>query len=505
MSYSIVEAHRGKIHHFYYDEFGKKHHKKVDFKPTVGLESEKEEEYKDIKGKNIKEKKFDSIYDFYKFINRNKDSINIYGNISPIYQYINREYQDKNDFNTSFLRTLFIDIEVDSEDGFPDPEIAAWPITSISIKDSITGKYYIAALKSFDKFKSELDLDPKLINFKKFEKDSQILLWLIKVFKYLKPDILVGWYAINFDYPYIINRFDYIFEDEYIKNELSPLGYVSCEYMGNFQSSNQNKKFRELFRTRIKGINLLDLQHMYMKFVGTFKPQPSYSLNNIASIELNENKIDYSEYNDLGDLWKKNPQKYIDYNIYDVELMYKLNEKIALIDLAAMIMYKAKCNMVDVMGTVKVWDVLLYNYLWANKIMIPPIRENEKHIFAGAYVKEPAPKIYDWIISYDLNSLYPHLQQQFNISPECLVYDEGYPVNFEQDISDNFLDQNLKANPNYIMAGNGCFFRKDIEGFIPKILREIYTERTVEKGKMLDEKQKLVLIKEELKKRQNKA
>lgn len=485
--YSIVDIHRNRIVDISYDDMGKKTMETVDFEPIVGLPTtDGDTGWRTYDGRDLRERRFDGIGAFKDFVWRNQDSMEIYGNISPIYQYIAQRY-DGMDYDLGRIKTAFIDIEVHCDEGFPDPEIAAWPISSVSVKDNKTKKFYVAATKPYNKVRTRLDMDPSKINFRHLKDDSEILMWLIKVLRFIRPDVLCGWYSDNFDFPYIINRFDFVFEDESVKHQLSPVGEVYTRKVSDRD-----------FRNVVRGITLYDYMRLYKKFI--FTPRESYSLDFVANAELGETKIDYSEFDNLWELWEKDPQKYVDYNIYDVELIDRMNEKLGLIDLGFTLAYEARVNPVDIMGTTRIWDVYFYNYLRKEGIMVPPHKRHQGESYAGAYVKTPVTKIYDWVISYDLNSLYPHLQQQFNISPDCLVRDERENVGLDE-ISPRLLNREIEPDPRYVLAGNGCYFRKDKEGFIPKILRKIYDERTVFKKKMLSRKQELVELKVEMKRR----
>ena len=207
-------------------------------------------------------------------------------------------------------------------------------------------------------------------------------------------------------------------------------------------------------------------------------------------------------------------QIYIDYNINDVDLIDKLDTKLGLVDLAYTLAYEARVNPIDVMGTTKIWDIYFYNALLKDRIMVPRKRDNEEikaekdaaeemsvaDSYTGAYVKDPEKRIFDWVISYDLNSLYPHLQQQFNISPDCICDGVTEEV-VTHEVSPRLLGKQIEVDPRYILSGNGQYFRKDKIGFIPRILRQIYDERTIFKKKMLAKKQELVDLKEAMKKR----
>lgn len=546
--YINVSRNKNFIIEILYDKNGnKKIIKKCEGLPLqLGIKCDRETGYKDLYGKNVEPHDFDNIKDYYRFIKENSEYYEVLGNINPIYQYISDKYSHDFEYNLDFIKTFIIDIEVDSilyddkkkilvgsEDdktemtlseiddkwlpdqqngllmiddndnsvpysrnifmlkaGFPDPSEALYPITSIAIKDDTNDKYYVCATKNFDKCKSVIGVDIDTIDFYHAQDEEHIFSWFINLMRTELPDILVGWYSNNFDFPYIINRSYKIFDDDHIK-KISPYGKLTCtlkEGVGEYG--------RDVWKTFIGGVYTLDYMEIYKKFVNT--PRSSYSLDFVSGEELDTTKLNYNEYDNLNDLWFRNPQHYIDYNIFDVELISLMDKKLNLMNILFMISYKALGNFNDALGTIGVWDSILYNKLKTMNIFIPPKKHNEKEHFVGAYVKDPIPDIYPWCISEDLDSLYPHIQMQYHISPECLIGDESISV--DQDALDTrILTGTLKGNPKYIMAGNGQYFDKNKEGFIPTILKEIYAERKAVKKKMLEKKQELVDIKELLK------
>lgn len=489
-TYTTVDIHNGKILHIYYDDNGKKIYKLEDFSPTYYLDDESSNIF-DLFGRPVKEYTTENVWEYFKFVRENKYSVNIYGDISPIYQFISKKYKNVNNFNLEYIKTAFIDIEVHCDEGFPDPDIAAWPITAITIKDNKTNRFYVAALSPWEAVKSILknEISLKDVNFKFFESDDKILEWLVKVLKHIKPDILTGWNADNFDFPYIINRFDYLFNDETLKKELSPIGKVSTEKVNDRD-----------FRNIIGGINLLDYMKLFKKFI--LKPQESYRLDHITTVMLGKQKVEYHDkYDSLFQMWLDDPQLYIDYNIYDVELMDLLDKKLKLTSIAAAIAFKAKAKFEDSLGTVKVWDTLIYNYLKEKNIVIPPNDQNEKDDYTGGFVFDPVPSLYDWVISFDLNSLYPHVHMEWNISPETIIKDKKVPV--RTDILDpKLLNGEIEFDHDYILAGNGCYFDKNKTGCVPIMLNEIYNERKAAKKQMLNYKDKLEAIKAEMARRE---
>ena len=230
---------------------------------------------------------------------------------------------------------------------------------------------------------------------------------------------------------------------------------------------------------------MIDYLDLYKKF--TYTNQESYRLDHIAFVELGQRKLDHSEFDTFKDFYTGNWQKFIEYNIIDVELVDRLEDKMKLIELALTMAYDAKVNYNDVFFQVRTWDAIIYNYLKKKNIVIPPKERSEKDSqYAGAYVKEPIPGKYDWVVSFDLNSLYPHLIMQYNISPETLQ-DTRHPST----TVDKILNEQLtfEMYKDYAVCANGAMYRKDVKGFLPELMEKMYGDRVVFKKKMLAAKQ----------------
>ena len=236
----------------------------------------------------------------------------------------------------------------------------------------------------------------------------------------------------------------------------------------------------------IAGLTTLDYLELYKKF--TYKAQESYRLDYIAQVELGQKKLDHSEFNTFKDFYRGNWKKFVDYNIIDVELVDRLEDKMKLIELALTMAYTAKVNYVDVMYQVRMWDTIIYNYLKRRNIVIPPKDRSEKDSkFAGAYVKEPIPGKYDWVVSFDLNSfLYPHLIMQYNISPETLVEEKHPSATVDRILEEKISFEMYK---DYAVCANGAMYRKDVKGFLPELMEKMYAERVIFKKRMLAAKQ----------------
>ena len=302
------------------------------------------------------------------------------------------------------------------------------------------------------------------------------------------PEVVTGWNCRLYDIPYICGRIDRIMGTKKMKL-LSPWGLVTKEELYI-----NGRKFNVF---DIAGVTTLDYLELYKKF--TYTNRESYRLDYIAEVELGQKKLDHSEFDTFKDFYRGNWKKFVDYNIVDVELVDRLEDKMKLIELALTMAYDAKVNYVDVMYQVRMWDTIIYNYLKKRNIVVPQKDTSEKSDrFEGAYVKQPIPGVYDWVVSFDLNSLYPHLMMQYNISPETLM-EEKHP----SATIDRILGQDLtfEMYKDYAVCANGAMFRKDIKGFMPELMEKMYKDRKVFKGKMLKSKQALVDIEAEIKKR----
>jgi DNA polymerase elongation subunit (family B) len=248
--------------------------------------------------------------------------------------------------------------------------------------------------------------------------------------------------------------------------------------------SNSLFKGRKHTTFDVGGVTQLDYLDLYKKF--TYKAQESYRLDYIAEVELGQKKLDHSEFDTFKDFYTQGWQKFIEYNIVDVELVDRLEDKMKLIELALTMAYDAKVNYADVFYQVRMWDNIIYNYLKKRNIVIPPKSKSQKdEKYAGAYVKEPVPGKYDWVVNFDLNSLYPHLIMQYNISPETLV-DQRHPTV----TVDKILNQQISFEmySDYAVCANGAMFRKDVRGFLPELMEKMYQDRVIFKKKMIDAK-----------------
>ena len=290
------------------------------------------------------------------------------------------------------------------------------------------------------------------------------------------PEVITGWNSELYDMPYLVRRIDRILGEKLMKR-MSPWGLVTEKetYIAG----------RKHISYDVGGVTQLDYLNLYKKF--TYKAQESYRLDYIASVELGQKKLDHSEFDTFKDFYTNGWQKFVEYNIIDVELVDRMEDKMKLIELAIVMAYDAKANYADVFSQVRMWDTIIYNYLKKRNIVIPPIVRSDKDSkYAGAYVKEPIPGKYDWVVSFDLNSLYPHLIMQYNISPETLL-EERHPAATVDRILNEEI--NFELYSDNAVCANGSMYRKDKRGFLPELMDKIYKDRTIYKKKMLQAKQ----------------
>ena len=449
---------------------GERYSVRVPFNPTLFLPSKNYSKWKTLEGNAVEPHKFGSISEAREFVKQYKEvpDFDIYGNTRFLYQYIAEQHPEEElKFDSSKIRIFNIDIETAAENGFPDIESADQEILAISIKDSFSGRITVFGARPYD------NKDP-MVDYMHFRSEESMMNAFLDYWQANYPDVITGWNVQLFDMPYICNRIERILGEKFVKL-LSPWRLVSQREIFI--------KGRKQFAVDTLGISTLDYLELYKKF--TYTNQESYRLDHICNVELGEKKLDHSEYDTFKEFYEKDWQKFIDYNIHDVRLVDKLDDKMKLIELAYTMAYDAKVNYEDVFSQVRMWDNYIYNELNKRKIAIPPKREETKDTkYAGAYVKEPKVGFYDWVVSFDLNSLYPHLIMQYNISPETLAETRHPSASVE-----GILNQKVEVDKQYATCANGAQYRKDVSGFLPEMMRKMYDSRVIFKKRMIKAKQ----------------
>ena len=450
-------------------ENGQRIQRKFKFSPTLYVVSNQITEYKTLDGRYAKPIRFDTVGQARDFKDKYKDVENfeVHGYDRFLYQYISEEFSNEVEYDLKTLKITSLDIEVACENGFPNVRECAEQLLAITVQDYTSRKLKVFATRDYHNTRKDVE-------FIYCDDEKHLLQCFLAYWQTDFPDVLTGWNVELYDVPYICGRLERLFGEKELKM-MSPWGMVKSEEI--------EIKGRTNILYNLMGINVLDYMDLYKKF--TYTNQESYRLDHIAFVELGQKKLDHSEYENFKDFYTKDWQKFIDYNIKDVELVLQLEEKMKLLELAVALAYDAKVNLKDVYYQVRMWDTLIYNFLKERNIVVPPAkRSNKDEKYAGAYVKEPIPGKYEWVVSFDLNSLYPHLIMQYNISPETLWESRHPSANVER-----LLNQTDKIDPQFATCANGAQYRKDIHGFLPEMMQKIYDERVQSKKLMLMAKQ----------------
>ena len=451
----------------------------IDYRPTLFVSTNKSSKYHTIHGHSVESFQPGSMSDCRDFIERHESvtGFEIYGNTDYTYQFIGDKFPDEVDYSMKTLKVGYIDIETTSENGFPQVTNPQEKVNVITL--AVEDRTYVFGLGDF-----QID-DPDIIA-RRYDDEVDLLLEFLEVWKKEDVDIITGWNVKFFDIPYLYARMDHLIEKK--ANGLSPWNWV--------RKRDIQTQAGDRIAYEVVGRTILDYFDLYQKF--TYVNQESYKLDHIAFVELGEKKLEY-EYDHFKDFYTNDFQKFVEYNIQDVRLIQKLEKKLGLMELAMALAYNAKVNLGDVFSQVRMWDQIIYHYLRGQDIVIPRKKAGGKkeNQIIGAYVKEPITGRHDWIVSFDLNSLYPHLIMQYNISPDTKMRPDGFPRNPCIDVDGvlgetDLCERNLKQlkQQNFSIAANGVCFRKDRLGFMPKLMEKFYAERKHFKKLMIEAQKK---------------
>jgi DNA polymerase elongation subunit (family B) len=471
-------------------ENGRKVRNKIDYYPSLYVPSQKPTEFTTIHGEYVAEVKPGTICECRDFVKQydGVQGFKIYGNQKYEYAFIADTYPDVVEWDIDSINICNIDIEVGSENGFPEPATASEPITAITMK--MNGRYTVYGCGVYNNYDDD-------VTYYQCRDEIDLIKRFVDDWTGNYPDIITGWNVKFFDVPYLVNRITNLMGEDFAKR-LSPWNYLDTRtvtIMGRDQTAYLPS-----------GVSILDYIELYKKFAPGGQSQESYKLDHIAFVETGERKIQFD--GNLHTLYKDDYQKFIQYNIKDVKLVEKLEDKLKLLELALTLAYDNKCNYDDVFAQVRMWDSIIFNHLKKKNIVIPPIEHHGKDAaFIGAYVKDPIVGMHEWVASFDLNSLYPSLIQQYNISPETILEPSDYNDAHRNIISscisiDHLLkkDVDISGLKNHTVTPNGHFFRTDKQGFLSELMEEMYNARTVYKQKALAAKKELEEETEEVRK-----
>ena len=447
---------------------GERLNHKVKYSPTLYVPVQKETGWKTLDGKNVTPYKHETIKGAKEFIAQYQNQPHlVFGLDRFAYTYLADTYPDKVEWDSDKILVVTIDIETRCENGFPDPEKAEEEMLSITIKNQSTKKIVVWGIGDYH-------TDREDVTYINCSNENELLASFMNFWTKHYPDVITGWNTEFFDIPFLVNRVTKVLGEDRAK-EFSPWGNVSS------RSVYSHGRPQQVYD--IQGVSNLDYLQIYRKF--TYTAQESYRLDHIASVELGAKKNE-NPYDTFKDWYTKDYQSFIDYNIVDVELVDRLEDKMKLLELLFTMAYEAKVNYEDVFGQVKYWDVLIHNYLKKRKIVIPQKSHTSKNDkYEGAYVKDPQVGQHKWVMSFDLNSLYPHLIMQYNMSPETLVTGDYMELGVDSMLKETSIDVPERCT----ITPNGALYRTDKKGFLPEMMQEIYDDRTIFKKKMLQAKQ----------------
>lgn len=445
---------------------GKRFTTKRDFKPTLYVRADGDSPYKGLYGENIKPIEFGNNSDAKEFLDNYSEIENypIYGQTDLTYQFLSSEYPNDIDFDLSQLSVWSMDIETTAESGFPSVDNPTDKVLLITMMNNHTKEIITWGEGEWTPGPETKDLN---VNYTPCDDEKQLLTkfgtWWCNEY----PDIVTGWNIEFFDIPYIVARMDRIFGND-AKNSLSPFN------MTRRKGITINNKEQTTYD--IKGVSILDYLDLYKKF--TYSNQESYKLDHIAEVELGKNKLE-SGFDTFKEFYENDWHRFIDYNIIDTKLVDELEDKMKLIELIATMTYDAKANFRDIFSSVRTWDCLLYNHLLSKNIMIPQKKNMQGRTIEGAFVQEPTPGPYKWVMAFDATSLYPSILMQYNMSPETLV-----PGMVDVTV-EGMLERRYKIDDDYAVTANGARFSKDSQGLFPEIVQKFFDDRQKYKKLMI--------------------
>src|SRR5210317_350757 len=467
--YKSVIEHKGKLLIRGIHE-GKDYKDKIDFGPTLYALTQQETEYKNLQGQFLKPITFKSI-DAARRFRRDVVTQNspIYGLERYHYQYIGKEYPEDIKWDKDQIKIFTLDIETTCENGFPDVENPIEELLCISVKNHSNKQIITWGTGEYKTDRSD-------VTYVQCKNENQLLFEFMKFWIKNYPDVITGWNTKFFDLPYLMNRIKMIAGDK-VANKMSPWGLIKSEEIV--------VRGRPQTAYTVYGITNLDYLDLYKWFIP--QRQESYKLDFIGELELGRGKDDMP-YDTFKDWYTKDFQSFVDYNIQDVEIVDGLEDKLGLIDLSLTVAYESKVNYGDIFSQVRVWDTLITNHLMKKNICVPPREEHLKETkYEGAYVKEPQLGQHKWVVSFDINSLYPHIIIQYNISPEKIIGVKSSGVFVNKMLTQSTPLTHLKTE-GACLTPNGAMFKNDNQGFLPEMMETMYNERVIYKKRMLKAK-----------------
>ena len=369
--------------------------------------------YEDITGEAtsifntcLRKKEFNNYFDKTKYL-KERGLKQVFDNYSPVQQSLIDmywQYNDTEDFTKFPLKIFFLDIEAVGKGAFSTPENADVEINVITVYDSLTKRFKVWGNQQFSTTEEDVDY-----YFCTTEED--LLSRFIYYIKNNSPDILSGWNSDRYDIPYIINRIVKLLGEKEA-DLLSPYGR---RYVRGF-----NGKFgkKEIVH-RLDGVSCVDYMDIYKKFCPVNRE--SYKLDYIGQVELEQNKLDYGDQS-LYEFMVNDWETFVNYNIQDVRLLVRLEEKLKYVELLRMLSYIGCTTFESALGTVSVvTGAAAIEARKRNQRLSTWLVDDDDRQFEGGHVSVPLAGHHSSIISFDANSLYPNTMITLNASPETKV------------------------------------------------------------------------------------
>ena len=463
---------------------GQRIKKRIQYGPTLFHNTDKETGWNNLQNQPVMPKTFDTMREAREWAKQYEgvDNFPIYGTTNYVTQYITDRFPNNIKFEREKVNVVSLDIEVHSEDGFPFVADAAHPVVAITHKSNLDDVYHVWGLKDYEENKCKVD-GVEAIQYTKCKDEVDLLLSWLQHWSDDRtcPDVVTGWNTRLFDLPYLINRVNNIIGGDVYK-KFSPWGVVDRRDI--IIAGRTNVAYEML------GIQQLDYYDLFKKFGYSYGELASYKLDHVANVVLGDKKLSYEEHGNLQNLYNADHQLYIDYNLKDVQLIERLEQKMGLITLAMTMAYRGGVNYSETFGTTSIWDSIIYRILHKQQIAVPPKIAKTKTPYPGAFVKDPKVGMHQWVASFDLNSLYPNIIVQYNMSPETLIEGKVPGVTVDKILDGTATENDIDST----MAASGQRFSKVTEGIIPKIIKQYYDERRKIKDQMLQAEQHLINI-----------
>lgn len=441
-----------KIYHWYVDENGK-HCKEMvggdDLKVQYyTLDETNQSPIKDIYGNSVVMQESKSLRDM-KMV---KDAgVQTYeADVGMDIKFLHNRYRNETlNSDISNFNVAVIDIETSSEGAFVGPDESTLPINLISVWVSKTNEVYTFGLYEYT------GTSDTVKNYHYCADETVMLERFIKFWRRAKIDIATGWNCFAFDFPYIINRCKLLG----IEHTLSPVDIITEKNINGYHFSGKGYK--------IAGLSILDYLGLYTNF--TYDKKDNYKLNSICIDEIGEGKIEYE--GEIHTIWKTDWNTFVEYNVQDVMLVKKLDDKKKFIQLTIDYCYQTLVPFENVYSSVALITGYCKRYLNQNNMVLSnrPPKVNDGRTLPGAYVLA-VPGLHKHCLSRDIESEYPHMIMRYNISPETLIKGEEAAIRFGKD--------RLYSTPI-----PGIYYRKDIKGVLNSIVETVFNERKHLKNK----------------------